>query len=48
LDAPETGLTPREIDALLDPTTYLGSAGAFVDRALARYEAETASREGGS
>ncbi|MFI0419313.1 3-carboxy-cis,cis-muconate cycloisomerase [Spongiactinospora sp. 9N601] len=29
-------LTPAEIDAALDPAGYLGSAGAFVDRALAR------------
>jgi 3-carboxy-cis,cis-muconate cycloisomerase len=33
-------LTAAELDALLDPTTYLGSAGALVDRALRRYEAE--------
>ena len=26
-----------ELDELLDPTTYLGSADAFVDRALALY-----------
>jgi 3-carboxy-cis,cis-muconate cycloisomerase len=39
-----TGLTSDEIEAALDPTTYLGSAGAFVDRALARYAAD---REGG-
>jgi 3-carboxy-cis,cis-muconate cycloisomerase len=36
----DTGLTTAEIDAALEPTTYLGSAGALVDRALARYEAE--------
>ena len=29
------------LDALLDPTTYLGSAGSLVDRALARYAAES-------
>jgi 3-carboxy-cis,cis-muconate cycloisomerase len=33
-------LAADELDALLDPTTYVGSAGALVDRALARYEAE--------
>jgi 3-carboxy-cis,cis-muconate cycloisomerase len=33
-------LSAEELDALLDPTTYLGSAGALVDRALGRYEAE--------
>jgi 3-carboxy-cis,cis-muconate cycloisomerase len=47
LEALDTGLARDEIDSLLDPTTYLGSAGAFVDRALARYEAETAT-EGGA
>jgi 3-carboxy-cis,cis-muconate cycloisomerase len=47
LEALDTGLARDEIDALLDPTTYLGSAGALVDRALARYEAETAT-EGGA
>ena len=36
----ETGLTGDEIAAALDPTTYLGSAGTLVDRALARYDAE--------
>jgi 3-carboxy-cis,cis-muconate cycloisomerase len=36
----ETGLTAEELREALDPTTYLGSAGALVDRALARYEAE--------
>jgi 3-carboxy-cis,cis-muconate cycloisomerase len=35
----DTGLTVDEIEAALDPTTYLGSAGALVDRALARYAA---------
>ncbi|HEX6725171.1 MAG TPA: adenylosuccinate lyase family protein [Gaiella sp.] len=40
-------LRADELDALLDPVTYLGSAGAFVDRALARYEAQTPT-EGGS
>jgi 3-carboxy-cis,cis-muconate cycloisomerase len=28
-------LSPDEIAALLDPATYLGSAGALIDRALA-------------
>ena len=40
LEGVDTGLTSDEIAAALDPTTYLGSAGALVDRALARYEAE--------
>ena len=31
------GLAAEEVDALLDPEEYLGSAGALVDRALARY-----------
>ncbi|MCA1717161.1 MAG: 3-carboxy-cis,cis-muconate cycloisomerase [Actinobacteria bacterium] len=33
-------LTPEEIDAALDPEHYLGSAGAFVDRALDLYGKE--------
>ena len=33
-------LTDEEIDAALDPVRYLGSAGAFVDRALERYRKE--------
>jgi 3-carboxy-cis,cis-muconate cycloisomerase len=48
LESVDTGLTPGEIRALMDPTTYLGSSGAFVDRALARYETQTAAREGDS
>jgi len=30
-------LSPEELDEALDPATYLGAAGAFVDRALAFY-----------
>ena len=41
--AGESGLTTAELDAVFDPASYLGSAGALVDRALARYESE---REG--
>jgi 3-carboxy-cis,cis-muconate cycloisomerase len=33
-------LSEAELEALLDPTTYLGSAEAFVDRALELYRAE--------
>ena len=33
-------LSGDELDALLDPTTYLGSAEAFVDRALELYRSE--------
>ena len=33
-------LSEEEIDAALDPAGYLGSAGTFVDRALARYREE--------
>ena len=33
-------LSPEEIDAALDPARYLGSAEAFVDRALALYRKE--------
>jgi 3-carboxy-cis,cis-muconate cycloisomerase len=40
LEEPRSPLGAGELDALLDPTTYLGSAGALVDRALARYESE--------
>lgn len=35
-------LSEEEIDAALDPGGYLGSAGAFVDRALELYNAEEA------
>ena len=38
--AGESELTTAELDAVFDPTSYLGSAGALVDRALARYVAE--------
>ncbi|MGZ8687834.1 MAG: lyase family protein [Gaiellaceae bacterium] len=41
----DTGLAPEEIRDALEPTTYLGSAGALVDRALARYEAERVATE---
>ncbi len=41
--AGESGLTTAELDAVFDQASYLGSAGALVDRALARYESE---REG--
>jgi 3-carboxy-cis,cis-muconate cycloisomerase len=44
LDGVETGLTDAELRDALDPTTYLGSAGALVDRALARYGAEREER----
>lgn len=43
LDVSATGLSPDEIDAALDPMTYLGSAGALVDRALRRFEEENVS-----
>ena len=33
-------LAPDELDRLLDPTTYVGATGAFVDRALERFEHE--------
>ena len=35
---PRTGLDAAELDAALDPSTYLGSAAQLVDRALAFYE----------
>jgi 3-carboxy-cis,cis-muconate cycloisomerase len=40
-DALRGRLPDDELAELLDPTGYLGSAGAFVDRALARYAEET-------
>jgi 3-carboxy-cis,cis-muconate cycloisomerase len=39
VSALDTGLTEDEVDAALDPATYLGSADALVERALAYYEA---------
>jgi len=33
-------LSASEIDAALDPRSYLGSADELVDRALAEYESE--------
>jgi len=33
-------LSAGEIDAALDPTCYLGSTGAFIDRALSLYREE--------
>jgi len=36
---PRTGLRGDELEALLDPTGYLGAAESLVDRALAAYEA---------
>jgi 3-carboxy-cis,cis-muconate cycloisomerase len=38
LDDPRVGLGPAELDAALDPSTYLGSAAGLVDRALVFYE----------
>jgi 3-carboxy-cis,cis-muconate cycloisomerase len=35
-------LSEAELDAALDPTTYLGSAETLVDRALERYAHEEA------
>ena len=37
LDDPEVALPDEELERLLDPATYLGSAEAFVDRALEAY-----------
>lgn len=39
-------LAPAEISRLLDPAGYLGSAGVFVDRALAAYSSRRAGGEG--
>jgi 3-carboxy-cis,cis-muconate cycloisomerase len=38
LGDPRAGLEPAELDAALDPSTYLGSSAELVDRALAFYE----------
>ena len=38
VDDPEVDLQAEELERLLEPTTYLGSAEAFVDRALEAYE----------
>jgi 3-carboxy-cis,cis-muconate cycloisomerase len=43
LDA--AGVTPAQVEAALDPASYLGAAGAFVDAALAAHRA--AARAGG-
>ena len=37
VEDPEVELSPEEIDRALDPAGYLGSAEAFVDRALAAH-----------
>jgi 3-carboxy-cis,cis-muconate cycloisomerase len=37
----ETGLSSDQLEAALEPSSYLGSAGALVDRALAHYDTET-------
>jgi 3-carboxy-cis,cis-muconate cycloisomerase len=39
---PEVGLSRDELASALEPTTYLGSAEAFVDRALQLYREEAA------
>ncbi|MDQ1708907.1 MAG: Adenylosuccinate lyase C-terminus, partial [Frankiaceae bacterium] len=36
-------LSPADVDAALDPAGYLGSTGAFIDRALATHRASGAS-----
>ena len=41
---PRAGLDAAELDAALDPTTYLGSAPELVDRALAFYESSRRGR----
>ena len=40
LSDPRNPLAAVELDPLLDPLGYLGSAGELVDRALARYDSE--------
>lgn len=41
-EALAAALPPHKVDAALDPAGYLGSAGLFVDRALALYDEEQA------
>ncbi|MQA96435.1 MAG: 3-carboxy-cis,cis-muconate cycloisomerase [Streptosporangiales bacterium] len=43
-DLDRAGIGRQEIEAALDPTTYLGSAGPFVDRALTTYESTARER----
>jgi 3-carboxy-cis,cis-muconate cycloisomerase len=43
-DALADQLTADELDAVLDPETYLGSAGVFVDRVLERASRELDAR----
>jgi 3-carboxy-cis,cis-muconate cycloisomerase len=43
---PRNPLSTEELDALLDPVGYLGSAEALVDRALDRYDAEREGSDG--
>lgn len=43
LDDARVEVTPEELDAALDPAAYLGSAEAFVDRALELYRDRTRS-----
>lgn len=40
-DAVRSHMTSDEIEQAMDPAGYLGSANAFIDRALALYEAST-------
>jgi 3-carboxy-cis,cis-muconate cycloisomerase len=40
-----TSIEPAELDAALDPSTYLGSAAQLVDRALALYESSRQPKE---
>jgi 3-carboxy-cis,cis-muconate cycloisomerase len=43
---PELGLTPEELETVLEPDTYLGSAALFADRAVARFRGELGIEEG--
>lgn len=45
LDDPRAGLGADEVDAALDPSTYLGASAQLVDRALALYESSRQSGE---
>jgi 3-carboxy-cis,cis-muconate cycloisomerase len=45
---PRAGLEPAALDAALDPSTYLGSTGGHIDRALAFYESARGPNEVGA
>jgi 3-carboxy-cis,cis-muconate cycloisomerase len=42
----QAGVTGAQLDAALDPASYLGAAGAFTDAALAAHRAAVRARPG--